>query len=268
LNVSMDNTDIFITHLHSDHSGLAPTIMTDNTRVYCSQKDGEILSICGTDYYWNDLAKSFIETGLKLSLHDAINAHPGYKFRPKGLVNYTFVKDGDVLSVGDYNFKCIETPGHTPGHMCLYDEKEKIFFSGDHILGDITPVICIERGFDMPLTRYLESLKKVEKLDIETVLVGHRNMLADIYQRIKELQQHHKDRLNEVFDILKKGPADAYEAAQSMSWDISCDTWDEFPPAQKWFATGEAFAHLQHLWHIGKLKKHKIGGRYLFETLV
>ncbi len=265
LNVTMDNTDIFITHLHSDHAGLASAIMTENTKVYCGEKDGKILSICGTQMYWTDLAKSFIKSGLKTSLQEAIEAHPGYKFRPEGGIDYIFLKEGDVLSVGKYNLKCIETPGHTPGHMCLYDEDKKLFFSGDHILGDITPVICIERGMDMPLTFYLQSLEKVEKLKIETVLVAHRNMLADVYGRIAELKKHHENRLLEVIGILKKGPMDAYETAQFMTWDISCKTWEEFPPSQKWFATGEAFAHMQHLWHLGKLERRFENNRYIFE---
>ncbi len=265
LNVTMDNTDIFITHLHSDHSGLAATIRTENTRVYCSKEDGEILKICGTDMYWTDLAESFIRSGLRASLKEAIETHPGYRFRLQSEIDYIFLKEGDVLSVGNYRLKCIATPGHTPGHMCLYDEDKKLFFSGDHILGDITPVVCIERGMDMPLTLYLQSLEKVEKLEIETVLVAHRNMLDDVYRRITELKEHHKNRLNEVMEILKRGPMDAYETAQFMTWDISCKTWEEFPPSQKWFATGEAFAHMQHLWHLGKLEKRLENDRYVFE---
>ena len=32
-----------------------------------------------------------------------------------------------------------------------------------------------------------------------------------------------------------------------MTWDLDCDSWEEFPRAQKWFATGEAIAHLRYL---------------------
>ena len=78
-----------------------------------------------------------------------------------------------MLEYGGYRLKAILTPGHTPGHMCLYDEEKKIFFCGDHILGTITPNITIELGADNPLQSYLDSLAKVEKLDVDLLLTAH-----------------------------------------------------------------------------------------------
>lgn len=44
-----------------------------------------------------------------------------------------FLRDRDVVNIGSWKFKVISTPGHTPGAICLYDEKSKILFSGDTI---------------------------------------------------------------------------------------------------------------------------------------
>lgn len=41
------------------------------------------------------------------------------------------IDDGDLIHVGDLEFKVIETPGHTEDGICLYCEKEKLVFSGD-----------------------------------------------------------------------------------------------------------------------------------------
>ncbi len=41
------------------------------------------------------------------------------------------VDDGDLLHIGDIEFKVIHTPGHTRGGSCLYSEKYKMLFSGD-----------------------------------------------------------------------------------------------------------------------------------------
>ena len=51
--------------------------------------------------------------------------HPNRRFGLKGdvQVQFTPVSDGDTIRVGDYYFTCIETPGHSPGHICLYDAK-------------------------------------------------------------------------------------------------------------------------------------------------
>ena len=47
---------------------------------------------------------------------------------------------------------------------------------------------------------------------------------------------------------------DAYQIASQMTWDIECDTWGDFPLMQKWFATGEALAHLKYLEHKGSIQ--------------
>lgn len=41
------------------------------------------------------------------------------------------VDDGDLIHVGNIEFRIIHTPGHTKGGTCLYCEKENLLFSGD-----------------------------------------------------------------------------------------------------------------------------------------
>jgi len=50
----------------------------------------------------------------------------------------------------------------------------------------------------------------------------------------------------------------AYHIASKMTWDIDCENWEQFPAAQKWFAVGEAIAHLQYLENEGKIKRQVI----------
>jgi hypothetical protein len=42
-----------------------------------------------------------------------------------------------------------------------------------------------------------------------------------------------------------------------MTWDIVCDSFDQFPVSQKWFATGEAIAHLVYLEGIGRARTER-----------
>lgn len=41
------------------------------------------------------------------------------------------MEDGQTVKFGNTEFRVITTPGHTPGGVCLYDEKDKVLFSGD-----------------------------------------------------------------------------------------------------------------------------------------
>ena len=43
----------------------------------------------------------------------------------------TYIRDNQVLSLAGYDFLVLHTPGHTPGGVCYYVEKEKVLFSGD-----------------------------------------------------------------------------------------------------------------------------------------
>ena len=80
-----------------------------------------------------------------------------------------------------------------------------MFFSGDHILIDITPNIQAWSDDDDPLKQYIESLEKVSTLDIALTLPGHRRHIEDCKGRIQELIDHHRHRADEVLNILEKG---------------------------------------------------------------
>ncbi|MFX0201878.1 MAG: MBL fold metallo-hydrolase, partial [Candidatus Hodarchaeota archaeon] len=190
--------------------------------------------------------------------------HPGFKFRPKGELNFYILKEGDTISISDYVFNCVETPGHTKGHMCLYDPSKKIFVAGDHILGDITPTVALWSDEWNPLKEYLASLDKVYKFDIELVLPGHRGIIRNCKERIQELKRHHQKRLEQVISILGKGRKNAFQVASQMTWNIIYDSWDLFPVSQKWFATGEAMAHLKYLQEIGRVRKEITGQTVIY----
>jgi hypothetical protein len=49
-----------------------------------------------------------------------------------------------------------------------------------------------------------------------------------------------------------------------MTWDISYESWEQFPLSQKWFATGEAIAHLRYLEEKGRLLRKTEAGVTLF----
>jgi hypothetical protein len=77
------------------------------------------------------------------------------------------------------------------------------------------------------------------------------------------LKNHHKQRLHEILKILEQRPMDAYQAAGKMNWDIPF-SWQQMPIFQKMFATGEAIAHLEHLFMRQIVEKTGDGKRLLY----
>ena len=104
-------------------------------------------------------------------------------------------------------------------------------------------------------------------LQVDLVLPGHRRLIRNQNARIAELKQHHVQRLNEVLTILGGAPLNAFDVASRMTWDIKADSWDQFPVAQRWFATGEAISHLRYLEEEGKLAHKKIDKIALYSKI-
>jgi len=249
--VDLDETDLFITHMHADHSALVPKLARDGSRIYFNRPDAEVFEGVSP---WETILDYAGRNGFpEEELRVALESHPGYKYGVTKIPDFTFLDDGDLLEAGDYRFRCVQTPGHTRGHTCLYEPEKKIFVSGDHILIDITPNIQCWRDGMNPLGDYLASLDKVRALDIDLVLPGHRRLIRNPRERIDELKRHHDRRADEILSVLSDGTQSGYQIASRMSWDLDYASWDLFPVAQKWFATGEAIAHLRWLEERGEV---------------
>ncbi len=251
--VDLKQADFFITHMHADHSGLVSSLAAEGARIYFGQADAEIIR-SSTPEHWERMINFASKCGFpREELERAIGNHPGRRYSPDNSLNFCILKDGDTIDIGDYLFKCVETPGHTPGHICLYEPSKKVFICGDHILFGITPNITLSSEEGNPLREYLVSLDKVYDLEVELVLPGHRSVFRNQKGRIRELEQHHQTRLEEVIGILAKGKQNAFQIASQMTWDIGYKAWALFPPAQKLFAFGEALAHLKYLEEEGQV---------------
>jgi len=257
IGIDLKASDIFITHLHADHFGLVTKLATDTSHVYFSRPEKELIES------WEGFGTMIAYAGQngfpENELQAALDKHPGAKFGSEWIPDMKLLEDGDEIRVGDYEFRCIVTPGHTMGHICLYEPDKKILVAGDHILIDITPNIQCWSDIQNPLKHYLASLDKVYNLKVDLTLPGHRRLIENHQTRIDELKRHHADRLTEVLSILKAGAMNAFQVASQMTWDIDSESWDQFPVAQKWFATGEAISHLRYLEEEGQLIRNAGG---------
>ncbi|MGB9729580.1 MAG: MBL fold metallo-hydrolase [Thermoprotei archaeon] len=242
IGVDFKHADYFVTHVHADHLGLAGRL---TNRVYMSIIDVEIFEKFRSLEYWFKYLEYFKMNGFpKEDTEKILNVHPGIRYSSN--ISFNPVGDGEILNYGEYSLRTVLTPGHTPGHMCLYDEEKKILFSGDHILFDITPNISYWEGHES-LGEYLKSLDKIYELEVNLVLPGHRSFQVDVKRRILEIKKHHERRLREIVDALRSGMKNAWQIAPYITWDIKYDSWEEIPTTQRWFIISETIAHLHHL---------------------
>lgn len=248
LEVDMNHLEVILTHLHVDHTGLADYFANLGCPIYASDVDGIIINknILEPDY------QNFIDT----CRHYGLDEHemdwaqsPNVLYRCKQALPLRPLNPGDTYQVDDFSFKVIDLIGHTPGHIGLYDKEKKLIFSGDTILDPISPNICYwtDQTPDI-LGSYLNTLTRLKDLELDLAFAAHRQVIKAPKQRLDQLQLHHQERLDEVLAAMEPGrDYSVKDVATQISWRIQAKGWQEFPPAQKWFAAGETMAHLEHL---------------------
>ncbi|MBP2653650.1 MAG: Zn-dependent hydrolase, glyoxylase [Firmicutes bacterium] len=265
LSVDLTKTDFIITHMHADHCGLVAEIQSPMSITYISEPDAIIFENSHTSY-WNILPDRLYQNGFStLEAQQAVESHPGKKGLSRVPKNLRLITKESVITIGNYSFTTIATPGHTPGHICLYEPHKKILIAGDHLLGDISPNITYWADIGNPLGDFIKSLTEIADLSVDLVLPGHRRIFTSCRKRANELISHHQQRLSEIEKILTGSQLTAYQVAGQMTWDMRL-SWEDFPPPQKLFATGEALAHLRHLELTGRVT-HKIVGQHITYSL-
>ena len=266
LGVSMDNTDICLTHLHSDHTGLAPEIAGPNSKIFMSREDSRRLREFQRSANTHRTEEYTLQ-GFSLDETAFLRDSPMRKYNSVQPMDNTYVDEGDVLEYGGRRLRVIMTPGHTPGHICLYDPDAKVMFLGDHVLFDITPNITTWLGFSDPLGTYVHSLMDISIFDVRLPLPAHRGVSGTMAERVGKIIEHHGARIREMVGILEKSPKlTAYELSGLMTWRVhgKSPSWADFPLQQKWFAVGETAAHLEYLLVRDRVRRELDNGVYRY----
>jgi glyoxylase-like metal-dependent hydrolase (beta-lactamase superfamily II) len=160
---------------------------------------------------------------------------------------------GDAFIAGDRPWRIIVGYGHSPEHASLYARAPGVLVSGDMLLPRITTNVSVwpsDPDGD-PLGRFLDSLAAFESLPPETlVLPSHGLPFRGIPLRVEALRAHHRARLAELEEAVAK--AGEPVSATQMIPVLFRRPLDVH---QRFFAMGEAIAHLNHLWHRERLSR-------------
>jgi glyoxylase-like metal-dependent hydrolase (beta-lactamase superfamily II) len=163
------------------------------------------------------------------------------------------VHGGEHLCLGDFDLEIIWTPGHSPGHICLYDRSRKVLFSGDHILEKTTPNVSMNsQTISNPLVDYLNSLHQIAHYSVEVILPAHGKPFNGFQERLLEIEHHHEVRLNEMLAMFNGEQKTAYHIATDTTWFMP---WEQLPPFSKRMAVTETLSHLELLLARGLLTK-------------
>jgi glyoxylase-like metal-dependent hydrolase (beta-lactamase superfamily II) len=257
-----DITDIAVTHFHPDHIGLAGKI-ADITGAKISLSEIE-------DYLFDSRYTHPEKLVSEMILFYMANGVPEWELKmlseaSSNIRSYVspfkaskLLKDGDVISMPPYEFKAMAMPGHSPGHICLYEPNKKYFFSGDHILPEAVPNIGyhIQSG-ENPLGDYVKSLNSLSELEVRFVFPGHGSVFSGLAPMIDDIGRVHRDRMTMIQRVMGVETKNAYDVTKAMPWIVKGEetAYDKLEPIDRRLAVLETLAYLQYLVAENKGKK-------------
>lgn len=186
-------TDIILTHWHGDHvAGLASVLQHLST--LSSQQPPPRIHKFANEVQDPEIAAS-IENQEK-------------NFTASGSSSLHTVADEARIAIGsDCTLRALHTPGHTTDHLSFVLEQEKLFFSGDNVLGQGTSVFEDLGAYLSSLDRSLEVLEAIGSVDEaggeNIILPAHGPVIKEGRRTIQTYRSHRLDREKQVLDLLR-----------------------------------------------------------------
>jgi glyoxylase-like metal-dependent hydrolase (beta-lactamase superfamily II) len=257
-----DIDQVFLTHFHADHCGIAGRIQeisgavvsmsaTDERRLQYNSRQEELAERARTFYLGQGLPQKAMDTLVKLM---AVFRKATIPFR----VDH-HLEPHDRHTLGNRSFEVIPAPGHTSGQMCFYFPEEQILLAGDHVLPDITPNLSPDIFMldYRPLRSFLRSLESIRDLPVRMVYPAHGDPFPDLVKRVGEIKEHHAERTQLIVKAIRGKERTAFE----VSGDIFGTDLPEFDQV---LALSETYVHIVELMVNGIVRAEEQRGLVLY----
>jgi len=248
---------VIATHCHPDHLGLADWLCTRwQARLWMSAGEyafGRMMQAGMPGVDGAAMVPHFQHHGVTdPKMVDLLLARKDYypSLVPAIPSTYVRMQEHDLIRIGDRTWQVMTGFGHSPEHVALYCEELRCLISGDMVLPRISTNVSVWpiEPLASPVQQFLDSLEKFCALDSDTlVLPSHGKPFRGLHIRVRQLIDHHRDRLAEVSAacVTPQSAADIVPLMFTRALDTH----------QLTFALGEALAHCHYLWFSGKLKR-------------
>jgi glyoxylase-like metal-dependent hydrolase (beta-lactamase superfamily II) len=246
-----DVEEVFLTHWHFDHSGLAGEIQAESgATVRIHEADAPLVAreADAVAAMHRRRTERFEAWGMpeaeRTSLESFLESHEGLGGDPADVAPFV---DGETFERGGVELEAVHLPGHAAGLSALAFDGEagREAFVGDAVLPEYTPNVGgADVRVEAPLATYAESLRRLASLDLARAWPGHRGVIDDPRGRARATLDHHRERTERVVGVLEEcGPCDA--------WTASARLFGELSGVHVLHGPGEAAAHLDHLVDAG-----------------
>jgi glyoxylase-like metal-dependent hydrolase (beta-lactamase superfamily II) len=239
-----------VTHMHRDHYSQAIHLRREfGTRVTLGA--GERLSLETTMRPGRAAAHEQIAYLRELGaswIADKMESHHGTLDLTDWEMPDDWFEPDEVVTANGRSLEVVETPGHTRGHVVFYDTSAGLLFAGDHVLPTITPSIGFEPALATnPLGSFLRSLAIVRDRPDAMLLPAHGPVAPSVHDRVDELVEHHRVRLDAMAAALGWGADTAAHVAAKVTWTRREHALSDLDVFNQFLAVCETGAHLDLL---------------------
>jgi glyoxylase-like metal-dependent hydrolase (beta-lactamase superfamily II) len=240
---------VVCTHYHPDHCGLGATLIDAGAEVMMSVQDTASLAAFFDDTTSDSRRSTFYgRHRVPAEFEERVTAmFPFFRSLQEPFRPTRTIADGETVLLAGIPFEVMHTPGHTRGHVCLFEPQSGVLLTGDHVTpGEATHVSMREEtiGAD-PLGAFLRSLERVLTLGPRVGLSGHGEPIPDTSVRADEILRHHAARLTRVAASLESSPLEAYDLCVKVFGDRR-------KTFARWQSMSQTLAYLEHLVHEGR----------------
>ena len=262
---------IVITHIHADHYGLASKLKElCQAEVVMHRIEAGLINSRYKDFdgLLGELREELSINGVPQDELTELNEASLWinQFVTPDLPDI-MLDDGDIVSNGSFEFEVLRTPGHSPGHICLYEPSKRWLFCGDHVLYNTTPHIGLHpQSGDNPLRDYINSMEMLDRYNINFIFPGHGPVFNSLRLRAEGIFQHHEQRKRAIMEVLSDGLKTAYQVATAIPWKAEAGgvAFGDLSPWDRRLAILETIAHLKLLASEGEVGKIDQNGIYLY----
>jgi len=242
---------VFVTHFHPDHVGAAADLheLTGAPVVQGALDYAQCELVWGNPAWSERLVDWFQLHGAPDDVTDELVGQSSV-YRP--FIRYQ--RDPILVEAGEHvdGWELIAAPGHADGQLCLL--RDGVLVAADHLLGRITPTVGLWPASRAdPLGDYLGALDRTIELAPRIALPGHGDPIEDPAGRARELQEHHRVRLEEAVAALTAEPQTGYQLSFAL---FGAD----LPAAGRRFAIAETLSHFERLVQERAARRHGVDG--------
>lgn len=258
-----------VTHFHPDHLGLAGWLETE-TGAPLWMTQGEYLTAQAiatgiAPFDIPSMVTLFRQHGLDAERCAALAARGNAYRRGVPAIPATFhpIFEGNVIAIGQHDWRIIVGHGHAPEHASLYCADLNVLIAGDMLLPRISTNVSAYAAAPWldTLKLYLDSIERLTELPEDTlVLPSHGYPFRGLRARVAELHAHHAARCDDLLAACANNPRSAGELLTVLFGRPIDD------PHQTLFAMGEAIAHLNYLEYQSRLERSIENGIIRYAT--